>query len=108
MFFTPWVKLCSLLTAPHLDGDGDVRRDDLAHARDNFEGRFGLAKMIPAPATADRRLHRAAEIDVDDIETGVDESLRSELKLSWVGAHQLATDGVIFVRDVQMPPNEVR
>ena len=60
--------------------------------------------MKTAAATSHRRFHRTTEIDVDDIETGLDEFQRGRPEFRGVRAHQLPADGVFFIRDVQMMP----
>ena len=59
--------------AAHLDRDGHVRRHGVADASDDFERHFRLAEVIPAAAAAQHLFHRAAEVDVDDVEAGFDQ-----------------------------------
>ena len=67
-----------------------------------------LAQMKTTPAAAQHFFHRAAEIDVDDVEATLDQLLSSRTKLARIGAHQLPADRMLVVGDVHkvviLPP----
>jgi hypothetical protein len=57
--------------------------------------------MIAASTTSQNLLHRAAEIDVDHIEPGGNQSPGAGGELLGFGSHQLAADRMIVVGQVQ-------
>jgi hypothetical protein len=57
-----------------------------------------------AAAAAEDFFHGAAEVDVDDIEAGLDEFFCARGKLLGLGAHELTADGALFVGDVEEVP----
>src|SRR6267142_1596020 len=65
---------------------------------------MGLTQVKAAAAAAENFLHRAAEVDVDGVETRLDEFLRTGGELLRLCAHQLPADRPLFVRNVQEMP----
>ena len=96
--------LAVVQAAAHLHRERNVRRQDIPHPADDFQRGAGRAQEKPAPAAAQHLLHRAAEVQVDHVEAGLGKFERGGRKVFRIGAHQLCTDGVLFVRRADVPP----
>ncbi len=87
--------------AAHLHGDGNVSGNGFARAADDFESDGRLAEVKSTPATAENFFHRAAEVDVDDVEAGFDQLECAARELVRLGTHQLSADGAFVVGEMQ-------
>ncbi len=90
--------------AAHLHGDGDVLGEAVADPRDDLQGHCRLAQVEPAAAPSQDLLDRAAKIDIDHIETGLDEPFGRRSESDRIGAHQLSADWMLLVGHVECPP----
>ena len=83
--------------AAHLERDGHVRRHRLANLCHDLKRDGGLREEVAAAAAAEHFLHRAAEVDVDDVVALGHEPLGGRRKVVGIRAHQLAADGMFLV-----------
>src|SRR5262249_38285219 len=88
--------------AAHLEGDGHAVADGVEKSTDDTDGRFGLREQESAATAAQHFLDGATEVDVDDIESALDQFDRGQRELLGLGAHELPADGMLVGRDVEV------
>ncbi len=79
--------------------DGEQAGDGIADAAHDEGGGIGVGEHVTAAATAHDFFNRAGEIEVDDVEAGLDEEFGGAGHFVGFAAHQLSGDGMILVAE---------
>ena len=87
--------------APHFDRNRNVGGDRIAHAPHDRQRHFRLAEVKTAAVPAEDLLDRAAEINVDPVETPVQNPPRGRGEFFRRDAHQLRPDRVVVLLAAQ-------
>ena len=88
-------------TASHLDRYRNLRGDVVACSFNDLECNVGLAKMKPATTTPKDFFDRATKVDIDYVKTSRNKFKGPRSKLFWFGTHQLPTNGMLFLGDME-------
>ncbi len=89
--------------AAQFHGERNSRRQRVAHFCNDFERRIGLRHQKTAAAAAEHFFHGAGEIQVEDVEAGLDQFERGRGKIVGHGPHELRSAGMFFVGHPQKP-----
>ena len=87
--------------AAHLERHRHLWRHGGSHLFDDLERGLRLREQEPASAAAEHLLHRAAEVDIDDVVAFGDEPLGRRRKIVGIRPHELSAHRMLLVGDGQ-------